>query len=569
MDPDVHKKAIKFTQKKIIIIAATVLAVFFIAAVAQLAYMMLSYDKSYKYVYVDNFDVGSMKHNDIKKLLEKNYTDKEKTNKIILKCKDSSVTLAYSDINVSYDIDKAADNAFNIGRSGSVFTRTFDIIAASVKKQTVEMPVTYDKVKLENIIDSLSQKYLVAVKQSSLKIQADKVVLHSGKRGESIDKDRVMEDIDQAIKDCRGGTITLAVKETQPDKVNIDEYLSKINSNVVNASFKVENNKYTVTPEVVGRSIDKDQLASAISDAEKNEDSDSTLPVKFVTPTVTTKDVYAKLFKDELGSFSTVFRNDTDINRSRAGNIKLAVSAINGKILAPGEVFSFNDTVGPRTEETGYGQAYTYVNGKEELGVGGGICQVASTLYNAVLLADLNVVSRSNHFFTVSYVPLGRDATVAYGSTDFKFKNSTNWPLRVDAYIGSGNRLVFSLRGTNDNPGKTVEIIPQTIKSMDFKTVYIDDPTLNEGVTSVKQMGTKGYVVDTYVIVRQNGKIIRQGKIHTSTYNPLETDILRGTKKTGKPKPPAPPPATQQPSTQEQKPSDQQTQQPPANNSGD
>jgi vancomycin resistance protein YoaR len=300
---------------------------------------------------------------------------------------------------------------------------------------------------------------------------------------------------------------------------------------MANATFKIENNKLTVVPEVIGRSIDKNELAACIKEIENKDDAEKVLPVKITQPEETSATIYSKLFKDQLGAMQTWFPSDNEINRDRAGNIRLAVSAINGKILLPGEVFSFNSTVGPRTKAGGYRDAYVYEYGKMVLGVGGGICQVSSTLYNAVLFADLQVIERNNHYFTISYVPLGRDAAVAYGSADFKFKNNTKYPIRIDAWTTKDNGLYFSLKGTNEHPNKTVEIVPRTIKKIDFKNVYTDDPNVNEGTETVKQAGSPGYVVETYVTVRENGKVLRSGKIFTSTYAPHDNEIIRGTKK--------------------------------------
>jgi vancomycin resistance protein YoaR len=277
--------------------------------------------------------------------------------------------------------------------------------------------------------------------------------------------------------------------------------------------------------------LDKTTLASLVQDLEKKEDNEVAIPAELVPAKLTTKDISAKLFKNVLHSWSTLFFTNTPINLNRAQNIRLAVGKVNGKILAPGDVFSFNETVGPRTEAAGFKDAYIFVKGEMVEGTGGGICQVTSTLYNAVLFSDLEVVERRNHMFAVTYTPPGRDATVAYGSVDFRFRNNTEWPLRIDARVTKDNKIIFALVGTDENPGKTVEVYQKIIKETDFTIKYKDDPTLPEGTTVVTHNGMKGYVVDTYKLVKENGKVISDKKIHRSVYTPQPQEVSRGTMK--------------------------------------
>ena len=133
-------------------------------------------------------------------------------------------------------------------------------------------------------------------------------------------------------------------------------------------------------------------------------------------------------FNDVLGEFKTEYNSG---NTNRSTNIKLAASKINGCIINPGEVFSYNETVGERTIEEGYKDALVYVGGEVANGVGGGICQVSTTLYNACLFANLEIVERTNHSFTPHYVAAGRDATVSWGGPDFKFRNNRNYPVMI------------------------------------------------------------------------------------------------------------------------------------------
>jgi hypothetical protein len=212
--------------------------------------------------------------------------------------------------------------------------------------------------------------------------------------------------------------------------------------------------------------------------------------------------------------------------------MEIAAGKIDNLILAPGEEFSYNRIVGPRDIEHGYKEAHVFSGGKVIDGVGGGICQVSSTMYAAVLKADLKVTERRNHSFIVGYVPLGQDATAYYGGTDFRFVNSTNWPIQLSVKV-SGNKVNFTIKGTNETPEKTVIISNKILSETPFETRYTDDPTLPAGTTKVLQEGSKGYVVETYKTIKINGKVISQSLVNKSTYKPCTEEVLRGTKSTG------------------------------------
>lgn len=178
------------------------------------------------------------------------------------------------------------------------------------------------------------------------------------------------------------------------------------------------------------------------------------MPFYVSYPTVDENTLREKLFSATLSSYSTSYGSST---ANRCANVARAASLINGKVIAPGDVFSFNDTVGHRTIENGFSTAKEYVDGKSVDGIGGGTCQVSSTLYSAVLYADLSIVERLNHMMTVGYIPLGQDATVSDGGVDFKFKNNTDYPIKVSAYT-SGATITVSIIGTDWEPHREVKI---------------------------------------------------------------------------------------------------------------
>jgi vancomycin resistance protein YoaR len=274
-----------------------------------------------------------------------------------------------------------------------------------------------------------------------------------------------------------------------------------------------------------------------------------TLAVKTVPAAVTFDDL--KQIDGELGGFHTYF---SGTGRSRGRNIALAASHINGTLLAPGEIFSYNKTVGPRSADAGFEDAPVIVHGELVPGVGGGVCQVSSTLYNAVLLSDLKIVRRSHHAFPVHYLPAGRDATVVDGAIDLQFQNSTPAPIYIAA-SSRGGRLSFRIFGKR-TPGRdvSIELANHTTQPADTETIR--DPSLPAGRRVVKSKGHRGHRVTVYRVVRENGKVVRRELISRDHYRPFPTVVLVGTKsrphpvvrhKPSAPRPPAQPSETAPP----------------------
>ena len=191
------------------------------------------------------------------------------------------------------------------------------------------------------------------------------------------------------------------------------------------------------------------------------------IPFYSSEPAVKADDLSAKLFNATLGSYATSYGGSS---ANRAANVANAAGKINDTVLAPGDVFSFNTTVGKRSTANGFYTAPEYANGQTVMGVGGGTCQVSTTLYNAVLYSDLSIVSRLNHMFAVGYAPLGQDATVTDSGIDFKFSNNTDYPIKIVATT-SGGRITVSILGTQRDVPHTVKIQNETSQSEGNRTV--------------------------------------------------------------------------------------------------
>jgi vancomycin resistance protein YoaR len=237
------------------------------------------------------------------------------------------------------------------------------------------------------------------------------------------------------------------------------------------------------------------------------------MPMVAVEPKVTAESLRQAGIVVMQSIFSTQF-NTEDAKRSI--NVKLAADKINGQILQPGQTFSFNETVGPRDKASGFQEALEFFDGELVPGIGGGVCQVSSTIYNAALLANLDIKERLNHGKPLSYIGLGRDATVVYGVLDFKFVNSSNSPIMLMCEV-KGNTLYAAVFG-REKLKETIDIIIIDQKEIPPVTVKKPDPDLLVGETKVENKGAPGYDLKVYRLVSTEGKVIKREFLSKDQY---------------------------------------------------
>jgi len=285
------------------------------------------------------------------------------------------------------------------------------------------------------------------------------------------------------------------------------------------AYLKINNDdRVEVVPSLEGYAIDVDSLANSLVNLFVISDSANVnVPVRIIQPEVTTKQVREWGVTGLVAEFSTRF-NPTQANRNH--NIATAAGKMDGWMVEPGGVFSFNKAVGSRGLEQGYRMANVIVGNKLEEDLGGGVCQVSTTLYNAVLLADMAVEQRSSHSIPVSYVHVGRDAAVAYDYLDLKFKNTLNSHVLIKTFIRNSD-LTVKIYGA-PNHEKTVQIKSWVTKIVEPKTVYEIDPAVEPGSQKVVQKGASGYNAAAERLVRVNGLEVKRELLFGSKYQPVE-----------------------------------------------
>lgn len=272
-----------------------------------------------------------------------------------------------------------------------------------------------------------------------------------------------------------------------------------------------------------GVAVNQAQLAQAILQAiaEGNYTAQLEIPLTVVPPVGSLEDL--KAHTTFVSSYTTEFKNNSS-NESRVHNIVKAAEMINGLVLQSGESFAFNSFVGERNKANGWEQAHVIVNGSSyEDDWGGGICQVSSTLYGAVLRADLQIDSRRRHSIPSDYVPKGQDATVDYASgKDFSFTNNTDYPVYIFASIdlsGKTATITFSIYGAPVADGMTIDVRSETVETLEpGPDEIMEDETAPAGTQTEIQKPRKGYIVDVYKDYLKDGVVVRSEKLYTDTY---------------------------------------------------
>lgn len=290
----------------------------------------------------------------------------------------------------------------------------------------------------------------------------------------------------------------------------IDAYVKESVGDPKPAKVSYKDGVIVRLPEVSGYSVDREAFLPAIIEGLKV---DGTIQIPIQEAPKKLPDEELAKITDVVSEYTTNFPSG-QVGRSE--NLRIASGKIDGVVLMPGEVFSFNQTVGQRTIEDGYKVAGIYKNGKHAKGLAGGICQVSGTLYNAVLLGNLKVKERRNHSMPVAYLPVGRDATVDYGSADLKFENNTDHPIALYSKYIRG-KLTFGVLGKKD-PGLQVKLLTSGHKSWSRGVQYVVDPKLPAGKTKVVEKGSSGHSIDVYRIVIKNGVEVAREYLGHSKY---------------------------------------------------
>lgn len=489
---------------------------------------------------------------------------------------------------ISYDWQKSAQSGYFVGRQGNILTTTKQKLDAFSKNINLPLSLNINEESLDGVIASVSAQISQEPIEPNVNIQNEKATVNPGKAGIVVKTDELKRKMLESISFAKTDPIPVSLQTVSPALTSEDvEKLARRAQALVGKKIQIEF-EYNVfsypDSELVGLltpdGFDREKIASlaasiakgvgrppqnarflfeegrvkefapakigvTVKQIETEEEIENklerllnteekitiiNLPVATALPTLLTQDVNLLGIKELIGRGTSLFRGSVT---GRVHNIALATSRLNGLLVKPGEVFSFNEALGDVSVYTGYQQAYIIKDGRTILGDGGGVCQVSTTLFRAVLAAGLPIVERHAHSYRVSYYEQGSkpgiDATVYSPSVDFRFKNDTPGHILIQARADTGDKsLVFELYGNPD--GRTVEM--STPRVWDIQpappSLYQDDPTLPAGTLKKIESAVAGAKAAFDYKVIRNGEVL-QNRTFTSTYRSWQAVYLRGT----------------------------------------
>ncbi len=411
---------------------------------------------------------------------------------ITVTCKTQTYTINGFDVGLTAQVEETVDKAMRYGKTGNVLIDGFANALQVIHRHTVMPSADVNELILRTKLAEFGKQLHGELVEHKLEVGDGVIICTPGHTGFSGNTDTAYEQVVKAIANEDFSRIRVSLNAAPPKTLtekDIDAFAYK---NPQDATFAYVDGNVTVVPEEWGRYLNIEETKTYVPQLYEGGPIIK-IPFYSSEPAVKADELNQKLFNTVLGTFKTGYGGSTG---NRAANVANAAAKINNKILAPGEVFSFNETVGKRTTANGFFTAPEYANGQTVMGIGGGTCQVSSTLYNAVLLADLSIVYRLNHMFPVGYCPIGRDATVTDSGIDFKFENNTAYPIKITSTTGGGIVTVNIIGTARD--------IPHIVT-----------------FTNTSSYSGSNHVVRTYRHVHDpNGNLIRKDDLGSSTYMP-------------------------------------------------
>ena len=438
---------------------------------------------------------------------------------LVLEYKNIDYYLAIEQFDAGFDFESSVDYAYNIGRTGDFVTDVTEFINVYFSNINIEPNLEYSEEELDRYLENIETKLPDQLEQSDYYLEDDELIIVNGKIGAGIFYDDLKLEIVDSLKDMSYSNIIIDIPtyEKHPEPIDLAYIHDNVYTEPENAYFTTE--PYAVYPEVTGVDFSMDSVQALIDENPMQEE--YVIKLDYYTPDITTDDLGMEAFPDLLATYSTTYDSS---NTNRTTNLRLASNIINGTVIMPGEVFSYNKVVGKRTIAAGYKNAAIFSDGQVVDGLGGGICQVSSTLYNTALFADMTITSRTNHMFVPSYVKAGRDATVVWGAIDFKFRNDRNYPIKIESSV-SGGVCTVSFYGLRRETEYDIKVETDYIRAIKYTTKY--DYNSNKKAGTVLQGGVNGSVVDAYRVYYLNGNYVKREKLSRDTYDAQAKIVAR------------------------------------------
>lgn len=417
-----------------------------------------------------------------------------------------------------------AEIAHAFGRDGNFFGNVFRYIRSQVSRTnlpsyTLALP---DREQIYPLVTARAQEFTAQQLQASYELLEESIIITTSRVGLVFDKAALTELIYDAFLSGYAVSDTPVVYNAEQTTAIPTDVLAIYNSiaqTMQNAAYDIETD--TILEHTIGIRFDVELARQRVRTAPPGTEIE--VPLIIIMPDITAEYLREALFRDELARSTTSLVGSSAY---RVTNVRLAAEAVNGVILNPGEQFDYNTVVGQRTAARGFQPAPVFFGTEVRTAVGGGICQVSSGIFHALLHTELQVDRRSNHTLTVGYLPLGMDAAVAWGGPEFSFTNTSDFPLKITGEIIDRN-LVITLVGTNQSLYDQIRPESVVVSHTPFRTEYQDDPSLPLGERRTEQAGIRGQVVDTFQrFYDENGTLVRREHAARSTYQPV-TEIIR------------------------------------------
>lgn len=428
------------------------------------------------------------------------------------------------ELGVKFSSEQTAKAALAAGHEGGFFHRLGDVLSIIFGGREIDIAVTADETAAGALMAELA-KYDVAPVDASYTIEESTLVLHPRTDGKKLDTQTLMQSITDRFLNEDYSPLRAERTVSESVALDIDKVYAEIHKEVTDAHLEKSAEGNKIVPHVVG--VDFDLEAAKVA-YEKTPGEVIRIPLTLTQPKVLTKHLEVNLFKYCLAEIETHF---SPKKVARTANVRLSASLINGTVLNPGEEFSYNKAVGPRTASRGFKEASIFSQGEVVDGIGGGICQTSSTLYMAAVRANMKITERTNHSFYVDYTPKGEDATVVYGSLDFKFKNTSAYPIKIVA-TSKNNYIRVKIMGTEPDEVRTVKLTKKTHSTTPYTTREKLTSELAAGERKVEQKGQEGLSMTVYRnVYDKNGKLVESYVENKSKYKPMPQVVLVGTGK--------------------------------------
>lgn len=528
------QKKEKGYNKKIFIVLGIILFAL-ITAVAIYAISNKLNNNVYSNLFFENIELSGKNANEVDEIIQDYAKEVYERRVVIFQGEKMLMEIDAEDLGIAINTAETKKEILGFGRSNNIFIDNFNILKAQLFGKKFEVDYEYSQSKLTLLVDKILELVEGKVVDDKYEVSNNILVITKGQSGLDIDKHNLAQDLTKIIVGQKGAnkvqSYQVVTYDRKPKNLDVDVVYSIVYKEAKDAKIDETKKPAEFISHEKGISFDKEKLREVLL---KEENAVEGKVIQFeldiIEPKIKLSDLKWELYEDLLGTYTTSFTTKAGYE-NRNSNIRVGAGYLDDTIIMPGEVFSFNKTVGDcGSAARGFKMATIYAGGKVEQGMGGGICQVSSTLYNAVLYANLEIVARDNHAHTVGYVACGRDATIYYPYIDFKFKNNRNYPIKIVTSYNSGGKITISIYGTKEDNEYEVELQSYILTTLPKGTTYINDNTMEKGTTKVDSSGQMGYTSIAYRVLKQNGKVISKTVLSNDTYKAMNQVIRVGTK---------------------------------------